>query len=104
MQLALACPLHHNASLVQFYIHCFRTDTIENVAGKPYLNVINTLDEEIEVQVPILRLKLLNELFDNHVLNIKTSKTIEQKLRIYRSILRTRITKSVMKYSTAVQI
>ena len=42
-------------------------DTIvENVSGKAFLNVISTLDEEVEVQVPILRLKPLNELFDNY--------------------------------------
>jgi len=42
-------------------------DTIvENVSGKAYLNVISTLDEEVEVQVPTLRLKPLNELFDNY--------------------------------------
>jgi len=29
------------------------------------LNVISTLDEEVEVQVPTLCLKPLNELFDN---------------------------------------
>ena len=41
-------------------------DTIvENVSGKAYLSVISTLDEEVEVQVPTLRLKPLNELFDN---------------------------------------
>ncbi|KYM93654.1 hypothetical protein ALC62_15745 [Cyphomyrmex costatus] len=40
-------------------------DTIvENIAGKAYLKVISTLDEEIEVQVPTLRLNSLNELFD----------------------------------------
>jgi len=45
---------------------------IENVSGKAYLNVISTLDEEVEVQVPILRFKPIDELFDNHELNIKT--------------------------------
>ena len=45
---------------------------IENVSGKAYLNVISTLDEELEVQVPILRFKPLDKLFDNHKLNIKT--------------------------------
>ena len=38
---------------------------VENVSGKAYLSVISTLDEEVEVQVPTLRLKPLNELFDN---------------------------------------
>ena len=38
---------------------------IENVSGKAYLNVISTLDEEVEVQIPTLRLKPMNELFDN---------------------------------------
>jgi len=41
---------------------------IENVSGKAYLNVISTLDEEVEVQVPILRFKPIDELFDNHEL------------------------------------
>ena len=42
-------------------------DTIvENVSGKAFLNVISILDEEVEVQVPTLRLKPLNELFDNY--------------------------------------
>ena len=31
-----------------------------------FLNVISTLDEEVEVQVPTLRLKPLNKLFDNY--------------------------------------
>ncbi|KYN08828.1 hypothetical protein ALC57_19064 [Trachymyrmex cornetzi] len=45
-------------------------DTIvENVSGKAYLNVISTLDEEVEVQVPTLHLKPLDELFDNNELN-----------------------------------
>jgi len=48
-------------------------DTIvENVSGKAYLNVIITLNEEVEVQMPNLRLKPLNELFDNNELNIET--------------------------------
>ncbi|KYN27992.1 hypothetical protein ALC57_02598 [Trachymyrmex cornetzi] len=33
---------------------------VENVSGKAYLNVISTLDEEVEVQVPTLRLFFLN--------------------------------------------
>jgi len=33
---------------------------VENVSGKAYLNVISTLDEEVEV--PTLRLKSLNDL------------------------------------------
>jgi len=37
-----------------------------------HLNVINTLDEETEVQLPTLRLKPLDELFDNHESNIET--------------------------------
>lgn len=41
---------------------------VENVSGKVYLNIISTLNEDVEVQVPILRL-LLNELFDNYGLN-----------------------------------
>jgi len=41
-------------------------DTIENVSGKAFLNVISTLDEEVEVQVPILCFKSLNGLFDNY--------------------------------------
>ncbi|XP_029661948.1 uncharacterized protein LOC115234769, partial [Formica exsecta] len=42
-------------------------DTIvENVAGKTYLNVISTLNEEAEVNVPTLRLKPLGELLDDH--------------------------------------
>jgi len=45
---------------------------VENVSGKAYLNVISTLDEETEVQVPTLRLKPLDELFDNHESNIET--------------------------------
>ena len=47
-------------------------DTIvEAVSGKAYLNIISTLDEEVEVQVPTLRLKPLDELFDNHKLTIE---------------------------------
>jgi len=38
-------------------------DIVENVSEKGYLNVISTLDEEVEVQVPTLCLKPLNELF-----------------------------------------
>jgi len=45
---------------------------VENVSGKAYLKVISTLDKEIEVQVPTLRLKPLNELFNNHELNNET--------------------------------
>ena len=46
---------------------------VENVSGKTaYLNVMKTLDEEVEVKVPTLRLKPLDELFDNHKLTIKT--------------------------------
>jgi len=47
---------------------------VENVSGKAYLNVTSTrvLDEETEVQVPTLRLKPLDELFDNHESNIET--------------------------------
>ncbi|KYQ60768.1 hypothetical protein ALC60_00172, partial [Trachymyrmex zeteki] len=42
-------------------------DTIvENVSGRAFLNIISTLDEEVEVQVPTLRLKPLNELFDDY--------------------------------------
>ncbi|KYN09077.1 hypothetical protein ALC57_18815, partial [Trachymyrmex cornetzi] len=44
-------------------------DIVENVSGKAYLNVISTLDEEVEVQVPTLRLKPLDELFDNNELD-----------------------------------
>jgi len=45
-------------------------DTIvENVSGKAYLNVISTLDEEVEV--PTLRLTLLNKLFDNYESNVE---------------------------------
>ncbi|KYN41929.1 hypothetical protein ALC56_03651, partial [Trachymyrmex septentrionalis] len=48
-------------------------DTIvESVSGKTYLNIISTLDEEVKVQVPTLRLKPLDELFDNHKLTIET--------------------------------
>ncbi|KYN30081.1 hypothetical protein ALC57_00458, partial [Trachymyrmex cornetzi] len=48
-------------------------DTIvENVSGKAYLNVISTLDEEVEVQVPTMRLKPLDELFDNKLENPET--------------------------------
>ncbi|KYN20072.1 hypothetical protein ALC57_07578 [Trachymyrmex cornetzi] len=46
-----------------------RDTIVENVSGKAYLNVISTLDKEVEVQVPILRLKPLDELFDNNKLN-----------------------------------
>jgi len=31
-------------------------DTIENASGKAYLNIISTLDEEVEVRVPTLHL------------------------------------------------
>jgi len=42
-------------------------DTIvQNTSGKAYLSVISTLDEETEVQVPILHLKPLNEVLDDH--------------------------------------
>ncbi|KYN42690.1 hypothetical protein ALC56_02890 [Trachymyrmex septentrionalis] len=42
-------------------------DTIvENVSGKAFLNVISILVEEVEVQIPTLRLKPLNESFDNY--------------------------------------
>ncbi|KAG5308157.1 POLX protein, partial [Pseudoatta argentina] len=48
-------------------------DTIvEIVSGKAYLSVISTLDEKVEVQVPTLRFKPVDELFDNYKLNIKT--------------------------------
>jgi len=54
-------------------------DTIvENVSGKAYLNVISTLDEETEVQVPTLRLKPLDELFDNHESNIEAQDNQEK--------------------------
>jgi len=47
-------------------------DTIvENVSGKAYLNVISTLDEEVEVQVPTLHLKPLDKLFDDHESNME---------------------------------
>jgi len=42
---------------------------VENVSGKAYLNVISTLDEE--VQVLTLRLKSLNKLFDNYESNVE---------------------------------
>jgi len=42
---------------------------LRNVLEKAYLNVISILDEEIEV--PTLRLKSLDELFDNHESNIE---------------------------------
>jgi len=38
--------------------------------GKAYF-VISTLDEEVEVQVPTLRLKPLNKLFDNYESKVK---------------------------------
>jgi len=44
---------------------------VENVSGKAYLNVISTLDEEVEVQVPILHLKPLDKLFDDHESNME---------------------------------
>jgi len=47
-------------------------DTIvENVSGKAYLNVISTLVEKVEFQVPTLRLKPLNELLDNYESNVE---------------------------------
>ncbi|KAM0732966.1 Retrovirus-related Pol polyprotein from transposon 412 [Formica fusca] len=39
---------------------------VENVAGKAYLNVISTLDEEAEVHVLTLRLKPLSEFLNDH--------------------------------------
>ncbi|KMQ85713.1 hypothetical protein RF55_15566, partial [Lasius niger] len=47
-------------------------DTIvENNSGKAHLNIISTLDEEVEVRVPTLRLKPLSELFDDHESDIE---------------------------------
>jgi len=41
-------------------------DTIvENIAGKAYLNVLSTLNEEMDVHVPIIRLTSLNNLLGN---------------------------------------
>lgn len=41
-------------------------DTIaEKISGKAFLKVLSTLDEEVEVQVPILHLRPLNELFES---------------------------------------
>ena len=45
-------------------------DTIvENVSGKAYLNVISTLDEEVEVRVPALSLQPLNEFLEEKKIN-----------------------------------
>jgi len=44
---------------------------VENVSGKAYLNVISTLDEDVEVQVPTLHIKPLDKLFDDHESNMK---------------------------------
>ncbi|KYN50254.1 Zinc finger CCHC domain-containing protein 13, partial [Cyphomyrmex costatus] len=67
-------------------------DTIvENISGKAYLKVISTLDEEIEVQVPTLRLKPLNEIFDNEKqntqgeLNIQNNSNDEINLNIHQN-------------------
>ena len=38
----------------------------ENIDGKAYFNVISTLDEEVEVQVPTLCLKPLNDMLDDY--------------------------------------
>lgn len=47
-------------------------DTIVgNKSGKAYIKVISTLDEEVEVQVPTLRLKSLIELLDSHESNFE---------------------------------
>ncbi|KAM0730323.1 Retrovirus-related Pol polyprotein from transposon 17.6 [Formica fusca] len=54
-------------------------DTIvENVAGKAYLNIISTLDEEAEVHVPTLRLKSLSELLDDHDSKIEALNSPEE--------------------------
>jgi len=53
------------------YIYIYIYIYIENISGKAYLKVINMLDKEVEVQVPILRLKPLNELFDNYKSNVE---------------------------------
>jgi len=45
---------------------------------KLYLNVISTLDEEVEVQVPTLHLKPLNELFDNYESNVEAQDNLRE--------------------------
>jgi len=59
-----------------------RDTIIENVSGKAYLNVISTLDEEVEVQVPILHLKPLDKLFDDHESNMEMQNNREKDANI----------------------
>jgi len=51
---------------------------VENVSGKAYLNVISTLDEEVEVQVPTLQLKPLDKLFDDYESNMEIQNNQEK--------------------------
>lgn len=54
-------------------------DTIvENKSGKAYLKVISILDEEVEVQVPTLRLKFLTELLNSHESNLEAHNDWEE--------------------------
>ncbi|KAL6252035.1 hypothetical protein P5V15_015016 [Pogonomyrmex californicus] len=48
-----------------------RDSIVENIAGKAYINIISTLDEETEIQVPILRLKTLDEILNDHEKNLE---------------------------------
>jgi len=77
---------------------------VENVLGKAYLNVISTLDEETEVQVPTLRLKPLDELFDNRQSNLR-HKVIKEKLQRHNLVSYIQGTiKSIKKYFTTMRI
>ncbi|KAL6265844.1 hypothetical protein P5V15_002665 [Pogonomyrmex californicus] len=49
-----------------------RESIVENVSGKAYINIVNTLNDERVVQVLILRLRTLDEIFDDHEINLET--------------------------------
>lgn len=51
---------------------------MENIDGKAYLNVQSTLDEEMNVHVPILCLTPLNSLLGNQEINFEILKDQEQ--------------------------
>jgi hypothetical protein len=51
---------------------------VENISGKAYFKIISTLDEEVEVQVPTLRLKSLNEIFNDPEADNETQRHREE--------------------------
>jgi len=59
---------------------------IKNTSGKAYLNVIRTLDEETEVQVPTLRLKPLNEVFDDYKSKLEDLNDLEEPIHTEEEI------------------